>query len=643
MIRNSILKVIIAAVIIVPSLHALDADIANKQQVGKVIIHIKDGCAVKFVPQGNKKEQKINSARLLHQQRVKNRLEHKKQKARSGLQANPDIIGVVLPSQVHCYAIAYGHEDLLALKKAIESKPYLVNKTNFYGDVPINIAVMCLGTSAVRMLIQSGSRVNQKNKLGLGTLDIASDLLRTLQSKITAKVRRGIVPTKEDLDQKQSLQSIIDVLKRKGAQEYMKQRRGTGTMYAYVMRSLLNNQSVDIHTDGEGNTMLHAAIMNKRIREAGFLLTHGASISAQNKRGYSPRDFAYAWYLDQYDNGEFIKLLEPYENNNAMQEDLNETYLYEVMMYMLEFQARAKDGEYESLEKAEQNKKDKEKDKQTEKAKPVEKVDELVRSGLPSAAQAVLPHKIFTWAKNNNSVALEQFITKTRPEHWKTARNVYGDTLLHIAVMFLADKSVQTLLQYGADVNVKNQYGLNPLDLIQSLRSDRIKRNKFKIKQGRKTTLNERMAAQRCRIISLALKGCGAYESEEVDYDTGYTYCTVMRAHVKNYDLNILFDECGNTLLHTAIARSNSKECQFLIDHGLSLFAPSKQGISCYDFLIALYRNTECDIFDKLTDNIDIPFMQVNHKPGHYDTIRKYVHALRKNSASRNRYGKQSQ
>ncbi|KAH0527112.1 hypothetical protein TsFJ059_002145 [Trichoderma semiorbis] len=355
-------------------------------------------------------------------------------------------------------ALHISAEGELELAELLLSNGAEVNATNDYGETPLFGAIISyygeLSMPVVQLLLNNGADVNIATNSGQTPLHFAvrsQEAITELLNKganVHATDKRGRTPLFEAIDPEfwdEDRESVIQLLLDNGADVNAMDNRGnTPLLYAierkhdskqHAFQFLLIN-GANIHAaDESGNTLLHQAVKSGHEVAVKLLLIHGANVHATNNSGKTPVFYAICNYKRH--------LVEPMLNHGAnvqVTDENGNTLLHQAVK-------SGHEVEVELLLNHGAN---------------VQVTDENGNTPLHHAVQR-------TEKKHPNRSIAAQLLNKGAKVNAvnNDGKTPFFDLIVNIGI-FSSDELmlfVKLLLGYGADVQTIDKYGNTPLHL----------------------------------------------------------------------------------------------------------------------------------------------------------------------------------
>ena len=450
--------------------------------------------------------------------------------------------------------------DLAKIEASIQERVD-INKLDGRGHAPLHYAAQNNQKQAMELLIARGGDVNVKNSRGqtplfyamaTGNRDVA-ELLIAKGAQVNVKNKNGQAPL--DIALSQNRKDIVELLIAKGAEVSIHTAVSLGAVDK--VRSCLE-KGADVNAkDKDGQTALHMAARNKRKDVAELLLSCGADVNAKDGKGYTALYDA-IWEEDQ----DLVKLL---------------------VIKGADVSYTPKDG-YPPLHYAVWN-------------KDVNTVKLLVDHGAKFDVKDQDGSTAFRAAALQGARELLQvFITKGADASTLPLAACMGDL-----------GRMKALVEQGADVNAKDEFGWTPLYWAAS--TGQTAAAEFLVAQGadvqaktkdEATPLHQAASAGEVRLVELLIsKGAGV----NVQDTQGNTplHRAVGSGHKALVELLIskgagvnVQDKGGITPLHRAVGGSGHKALvEFLIARGADANIRDNQGRTALNLAEQLRDRTE--------------------------------------------------
>ncbi len=323
------------------------------------------------------------------------------------------------------------YDTLLAYKANIAQK-------DMFGDTVLHIATLGKAkTDVLKLLIDKGAPINERNKQGVTPLALAID--QGMEEHVVFYANAGADINAEDQDGNTPL------------------TRALGSESIHMLQTLITKQNIS-SKDSAGNTPLHIAIMsNSPVDYIKYLIDTGADVNARNKSGDSVLYLAVQKNMRQVGDMLLEKNADIFATNTENYSPLRLALEQggEVQNWLITSQTlNTTDGSGNTpLHYAAEWKLNNAMLGLIEKGAKVNSINANGESALFSAVKADSASTIHILVENGA-------VTDSRDN---LARDHLGNTPLHAAVRWNALNAAVTLIQLGVDVNAQNMSGKTAL------------------------------------------------------------------------------------------------------------------------------------------------------------------------------------
>ncbi|CAB0037255.1 unnamed protein product [Trichogramma brassicae] len=233
--------------------------------------------------------------------------------------ANPNLANAKGSTPLHLIC-AYNDDDddlvkILFELSNVKYQPVNINAQNQFGNTPLHLALSYAKKTVVKFLLKRGAHSNLANEEGMTPLHIIceedddgdlteiffkinDDMQQTVQ--IDARNKSGNTPLYLAIDKGNT--KAFEILLRRGAQSNLAGEFGLTPLHFIVrddvdgeMTELFfkfnddRQQTVQINVrDDDGDTPLHLALENGKMKAAEILLRRGAKANSANEKGSTP-------------------------------------------------------------------------------------------------------------------------------------------------------------------------------------------------------------------------------------------------------------------------------------------------------------------------------------------------------------------
>ncbi|MDR2095234.1 MAG: ankyrin repeat domain-containing protein [Treponema sp.] len=436
------------------------------------------------------------------------------------------VLHISIPPEVHLEA--------LSLLFSYSANPNLKDE---HGDSPLHTAVILnKKTDIIGALLAGGADVSIRNIEGKTPLYLAVETDRTehiplllgYKADIFAADNRGLTPFEKALREKRT-----------------------------TLNALITPETV-LHSDTDGNTVLHRAVKNSAGAEIiGFILDQGAPVNARNKEGDTSLHLAIRQNEEAAGSlliarnadifapnvkGHTPLLLSFFPDGNI---SLTKSTVQDIRVWMLTPQtlsARDSVGNT-ALHYAAQWKLDRD-------------IPLIVEKGADTeAVNATGETPLFIAVKNDSASTVSTLIASGAR---LTSRDILGNTSLHAAVRWNAQKAAGELIRQGIEVNTHAVNGMTPLHDAVRLGMREIEDMLIK----NKADLEARDAEGNTPFMEALISGLPA----PVERLAG-AGSDIMTRNIR-----------GDTPLHLAVSMNRADMVSLLLGWGASIHARNAQG-----------------------------------------------------------------
>ncbi|MGP1490840.1 MAG: ankyrin repeat domain-containing protein [Treponema sp.] len=354
--------------------------------------------------------------------------------------AQPDAAAALGNTALHFAVTAPHNTELVTLLLEKKANPSLKDE---YGETPLHIAVRVgADTEVLTALTQAGAVVNERNKRGETPLLLAvvrdlqdqANILINLGADIHAEDTGGTTPFVETVRHHRSLLHTIVTNKTSPRQD----SKGRNVLHLAVLLKADNSlteyliqQKAPVNTgDKAGNTPLHYAVAHNRKSIGEALLANGANIFITNKQGNSPLKIAFT-----QKEGREVWILTVTTVSSA--DSNGDTPLHYAALWGM-------NGIIPQI---------------------------IAKGGNSNAKNTKGETPLFTAVRANNPQTVQAlFTTKAAPPLDGSARDIFGNTVLHAAIGWNAQEGAAAVLnaqkaEAAALLNAKNTAGKTALHL----------------------------------------------------------------------------------------------------------------------------------------------------------------------------------